>query len=92
VCFLSNILNENILGKGYPRYFTIVDGGNREGLTFFWSIKPKWSAFRKAAYGYGRLDMFNMTHLRFSWMSGEVLAQSVKAQSVVEKLILLFLK
>ena len=76
----SHIFCQNTVGKGFPRYFTIGDGGNREGLTFFWWFKPKWSAFRKAAYGYGRLDMFNMTHLKFSWMSGELFSPSVKNQ------------
>ena len=63
---------KGIVGKGYTQYFNIGDGGNREGLANKWfKNQPSWSAFRKAAYGYCRIDAFNQTHLHFSWMSNE---------------------
>ncbi len=60
------------MGKGNTRYFTIGDGGNREGLAKHWSDSPpEWSAFRQSAYGYSRMDAYNETHLHISWISND---------------------
>jgi hypothetical protein len=65
------IVLQNVVGKYFSRYFNIGDGGNREGLAKKWKNQPEWSAFHKAAYGYARFDMYNSTHLQFSWISNE---------------------
>lgn len=58
--------------RGYTQYFTIGDGGNREGLADKWiNPKPMWSAFRKAAYGYSQMIVHNETHLHHAWFSNE---------------------
>jgi len=59
------------VGTDYPQYFNIGDGGNREGLAKNWYAQPAWSAFRKAAYGYSRMDMFNQTHMQHSWFAND---------------------
>ncbi|RHY41522.1 hypothetical protein DYB26_003123 [Aphanomyces astaci] len=51
-----------------PIYVTIGDGGNREGLADkYIEPRPVWSAYRKARYGYGLLQVHNRTHARFEW-------------------------
>jgi hypothetical protein len=61
----------NKVGTDFPQYFNIGDGGNREGLQYSWYSQPSWSAFRKAAYGYSRMDMFNETHMQHSWFAND---------------------
>lgn len=49
-----------------PYYFTIGDGGNREGLALPWEEpQPTWSAFRLAAYGYSAFHVYNTTHIHW---------------------------
>ena len=51
-----------------PVYITIGDGGNREGLYTKWkNPQPAYSAFRQASYGHGELQVFNATHMFWSW-------------------------
>eukprot|EP00475_Leptophrys_vorax_P018463 TRINITY_DN2525_c0_g1_i1.p1 TRINITY_DN2525_c0_g1~~TRINITY_DN2525_c0_g1_i1.p1 ORF type:complete len:382 (+),score=82.41 TRINITY_DN2525_c0_g1_i1:280-1425(+) len=64
------VYNDKV-GADYPQYFNIGDGGNREGLYNSWYAKTAWSAFRKAAYGYSRMDMFNQTHMLHSWFAND---------------------
>jgi acid phosphatase type 7 len=49
-------------------YITIGDGGNQEGLATQWYSQPDWSAFRRAAYGYGKMQVSNATHMHWTWM------------------------
>eukprot|EP01100_Stratorugosa_tubuloviscum_P008521 TRINITY_DN355_c0_g4_i2.p1 TRINITY_DN355_c0_g4~~TRINITY_DN355_c0_g4_i2.p1 ORF type:complete len:429 (-),score=175.61 TRINITY_DN355_c0_g4_i2:512-1747(-) len=49
-----------------PTYFTVGDGGNREGYARPWIYpKPEWSEFRIDQYGYGTLQIFNSTHMQW---------------------------
>jgi hypothetical protein len=62
---------KDVIGRDYTRYFTIGDGGNREGLSKNWTDIGPWSAFHNSTFGYARFDMYNHTHLHFSWISDE---------------------
>eukprot|EP00475_Leptophrys_vorax_P018469 TRINITY_DN2525_c0_g2_i3.p1 TRINITY_DN2525_c0_g2~~TRINITY_DN2525_c0_g2_i3.p1 ORF type:complete len:393 (+),score=97.94 TRINITY_DN2525_c0_g2_i3:243-1421(+) len=64
------VYNDKV-GTEFPQYFNIGDGGNREGLQYSWYAKTAWSAFRKSAYGYSRMDMFNQTHMQHSWFAND---------------------
>lgn len=58
----------NVVNNAYPtEYIVIGDGGNQEGLASGWLAKPSWSVFREAQYGYGRLHIFNETHIDWTW-------------------------
>ncbi|KHN18758.1 Putative purple acid phosphatase 20 [Glycine soja] len=51
-----------------PMYITIGDGGNREGLaTKYINPKPTISIFREASFGHGTLEVFNVSHARWTW-------------------------
>ncbi|KAG4396467.1 hypothetical protein GLYMA_19G194000v4 [Glycine max] len=51
-----------------PMYITIGDGGNREGLaTKYMDPKPTISIFREASFGHGTLEVFNVSHARWTW-------------------------
>jgi predicted phosphodiesterase len=56
---------EVITNADSPVY--IIDGaaGNREKHEPFTRAQPAWSAFRSNSYGYGRLTVFNATHLQY---------------------------
>eukprot|EP00899_Mesostigma_viride_P027463 jgi/Mesvir1/7901/Mv11831-RA.1 len=52
-----------------PYYLIVGDGGNREGIAGNYIFpQPKWSAFREASYGHGRLEVFNQTHALWTWI------------------------
>ena len=51
-----------------PMYLTVGDGGNRQGLDTVWRKQPKWSMFREDSYGFGTLEVFNVTHMRWQWL------------------------
>ena len=50
-------------------YFTIGDGGNREGHAVTYdAIPPEWSAYRNGTqYGHGELMLLNKDKLLWTW-------------------------
>jgi len=51
-----------------PVYINIGDGGNREGLASnYYEPMPFWSAYRRASYGHGKLEVVNSTHAFWAW-------------------------
>ncbi|CAM6102604.1 unnamed protein product [Calypogeia fissa] len=74
--------------KGKPNnhgilYLNIGDGGNREGLArVYYPLQPKWSAFREASYGHGKLTITNSTTAVWTWHRNQD-DESVIADSVI---------
>jgi len=48
-----------------PVHIITGSAGNRENLDSFGPSLGPWSAFRSATYGYGRMNVFNSTHIHF---------------------------
>ncbi|KJE96334.1 calcineurin-like phosphoesterase [Capsaspora owczarzaki ATCC 30864] len=64
----SKQVYRNVVSTANPtEYIVIGDGGNQEGLASQWLSQPSWSAFRQAAYGYGRMVIHNETHIDWTW-------------------------
>lgn len=70
----------NVTTPGATTYINIGDGGNREGKSVMmnslisiigpcpeWFNIPSWSAYRESAFGHGRLEVFNSTHMGWTW-------------------------
>jgi len=62
-----------------PVYITIGDGGNREGLATRWLAQTSVSAFREATYGHGELEVFNATHMQWTWHTNPDAESKVRA-------------
>jgi hypothetical protein len=61
------VYNNQLNDKG-PVYINIGDGGNREGLATQWyQPQPTISAFRESSYGHGKLEIFNSSHMLWTW-------------------------
>ena len=61
-----------------PVYFTVGDGGNREGLAAKWVEPcPEWSVYRQATYGHGELEAVNATHARWLWRQNKDLTPGI---------------
>jgi len=48
-----------------PVHIITGSAGNRENLDSFGPALGPWSAFRSSTYGYGRMKVFNSTHIHF---------------------------
>ena len=44
--------------------------------------QPKWSAFREAIFGHGKLEMFNATHAHWTWKRNQDSEESAGADDV----------
>jgi len=62
-------------------YINIGDGGNREGPAKGFQPQPKWSAYREASFGHGRLHVHNASHAHFSWHKNQA-GESVVSDDV----------
>ncbi|KAJ9468871.1 Purple acid phosphatase 18 [Diplonema papillatum] len=66
----QGVYNKSVL-PGAMIEINIGDGGNREVLEAdpadWLSPQPDWSVFRQNTYGHGRVQIFNSTHMMWSW-------------------------
>jgi hypothetical protein len=60
------VYKEEVNAEGITE-INIGDGGNREGPASGFQPQPKWSAYREASFGHGRLHIYNDSHAHFSW-------------------------
>lgn len=58
---------KNQTTPGAVTYINIGDAGNREGPCPEYFAQPSWSAYREAAFGHGRFEIFNSTHAHWTW-------------------------
>ncbi|KAK6942614.1 Calcineurin-like phosphoesterase domain, ApaH type [Dillenia turbinata] len=71
-----------------PRYITIGDGGNREGLAMtFEKPSPEISLFREPSFGHGRLRILDETNAQWTWHrnndSNSVIADQFSLESLI---------
>eukprot|EP00475_Leptophrys_vorax_P018982 TRINITY_DN2594_c0_g1_i1.p1 TRINITY_DN2594_c0_g1~~TRINITY_DN2594_c0_g1_i1.p1 ORF type:complete len:278 (-),score=53.75 TRINITY_DN2594_c0_g1_i1:97-930(-) len=76
------VYNDQV-GVNFPQYFNIGNGGNQEGLVYNYYAPTAWSAFRKAAYGYSRQDMFNETHILHQWFANQYEFSALYSDNII---------
>lgn len=63
---MYNVAN-NVTSPDGPVYINIGDAGNREGPCPDYYAQPSWSAFRESRFGHGEMQVFNSTHMEWTW-------------------------